>query len=100
VKRVVLKFVIALGVISLSSRSAEAQRSGSMQVTAQVLDTRESWNGLQSARSVASQLASGSQSSATVETSLTHVNVEVPARNEEQLDRPRTASVTINYLRN
>lgn len=99
-KRVVLKFVIALGVICLSSQSAEAQRSGSMQVTAQVVDTRESWNGLQSARSVASQLASGTQSSATVETSLTHVNVEMAARNEEQLDRPRTASVTINYLRN
>jgi hypothetical protein len=86
--------------VSLTSQSAEAQRSGSMQATATVLDTRESLNGLHSARSVASQLALGSQSSATVETSLTHVNVELAARSEERLDRPRTASVTINYLRN
>jgi hypothetical protein len=100
VKRVVLLFVIALVGLGLTSQVAQAQRSGSMQATARVLDTREGWTGLQSARDVASRLAGGQQSAATVETSLTQVTVDWAARPEGTLERPRTASVTINYLRN
>ena len=50
------------------------------------------------ARTVASLLARGRESSGTVETSLTKVSVELGTAFES--DRPRTASITINYLRN
>jgi hypothetical protein len=100
VKRVVLLFVIAIGATSLTSQAAEAQRSGSMQATARVVDTREGLTGLQSARALASRLTSGQQLAATVETSLSQVSVDFAGRVEGTLDRPRTASVTINYLRN
>ena len=98
-KRIVLLFVIVVIGSSLTSQEAEAQRSGSLQVTARVVDTRDSWAGLESGRAVATGLAKGQQSSVTVETSLSQVSVDM--RNQpETLDRPRTASVTINYLRN
>ena len=98
-KRVVLLFVIVVIGTSLTSRSAEAQRSGSLQVTARVLDTRDSRAGLESARAVVNRLADAPQTSATVETSLTQVSVQVLNRPDD-FDRPRTATVTINYLRN
>lgn len=70
-----------------------------MQVTARVLDTRDSWAGLNSARSAAIQFVnSRSQSPATVETALTNISIQLPPR--DAIDRPRTASLTINYLRN
>lgn len=102
-KRVVLLFVIAVLVISLRSPAAEAQRSGSMQATARVVDTRDSWAGLQSARDMASRLAGGQQSTASVETSLSRVSVEIrsaaPGASLAE-SRPRRAEVTIQYLRN
>ena len=98
-KRIVRLFVIVIGTAIATSVSAHAQRSGSMQVTARVVDTRESWAGLNSARTVASRLAnSTSQSNATVETALAQVSVQLTNRGE-MLDRPRAASITINYLR-
>lgn len=102
-KRVVLLFVIAVSVLSLTSTSAEAQRSGSMQATARVVDTREAQAGLQSAREMASRLAQGQQSPASVETSLSRVSVEIrPALPGTTMGagRPRRAEVTIQYLRN
>jgi hypothetical protein len=100
VKRIVLLFVIAIGASIGTSSVAEAQRSGTMQVTARVLDTRESWGGLNFARTVTTDLAkSPTQSQATVETVLANVSVQV-ARREAAFDRPRIASITINYLRN
>lgn len=71
-----------------------------MQATARVLDTRDSWSGLRSARDMAARLATGEQFSATVETSLTRISVDLAARQEATLDRPRNVRVTINYLRN
>ena len=98
-KRIVLLFVIAIAAITATSREARAQRSGTMQVTARVLDTRDTWAGLNSARDVAAGLASSPWSTATVETALANVSVRLTPR-ETILDRPRAASVTINYLRN
>lgn len=99
-KRIVLLFVIAIGVVTVSSPAAHAQRSGTMQVTARVLDTRDTWAGLNSARIAAEDLANSfSQSTVTVETALANVSVQV-ANRETAFDRPRAASVTINYLRN
>ena len=70
-----------------------------MQVTARVVDTRESWSGLTSARTIASYLAtSPTQSNASVNTALANISVQLADRGE-WLDRPRAASVTINYLR-
>jgi hypothetical protein len=97
-KRVVQLFVIPFIGITLLAGSADAQRSGSMQATARVLDTREPVAGLHSAHTVASRLARRGESRGTVETSLTRVSVELAA--PTQADRPRIASVTINYLRN
>jgi hypothetical protein len=99
VKRVVLLFIIPLIGVGLGSQAAEAQRSGSLQATARVLDTRDSWVGLQSARTVASILVRTPQSSATVETPMTNVSIDIGPRTD-RLDRPRTVSITINYLRN
>ena len=98
-KRVVLLLVIPLIGVALSGRAAEAQRSGSLQATARVLDTRDGWAGLQSARAVASLLLYQRQSRATVETPLTNVSIDDGDRSDV-LDRPCTVSITINYLRN
>ena len=99
-KRIVLLFVIGIGAFAAISRPAHAQRSGTMQVTARVLDTRDSWAGLQSAHAIAGDLArSAAQTPVTVETALTHVSVQV-ARRDPTVDRPRASAVTINYLRN
>ena len=98
-KRIVLLFVIAIGIASAASVPAHAQRSGSLQVTARVLDTRESWAGLTYARTVVSQLASrAGQSNATVETTQANISIRL-AHGGGTVDRPRAAAVTINYLR-
>ena len=94
-KRVVLLLVV-IG-LCLSAQSAEAQRSGSLQATAKVVDTRQSLTGLLSAYTVAALLAQG-QGSAPVESAVAQVSVDRPPQGEA--DRPRTASITINYLRN
>lgn len=103
-KRVVLLIVIPLIGVGLNSQAAEAQRSGSVQATARVLDTRDSWASLQSARTVASMVIRTPQSSATVETPLTHLSIDVGTPDvgtrTDQVDRPRTVSISINYLRN
>jgi hypothetical protein len=99
-KRVVLLFVIGVITLSLSSLAAEAQRSGSMQATARVVETREGWAGLQVAREATLGLANGQQSSATVSTALSRISVHLPVRPEDPPGQPRTAFVTINYLRN
>jgi hypothetical protein len=95
VKPVVLLLVVTG--LCLSAQVAEAQRSGSLQATARVVDTRQSLNGLLSAYTVAALLAQG-QGSAPVESAVAHVSVD--RRPHEEADRPRTASITINYLRN
>jgi hypothetical protein len=103
VKRIVLMFVIGLAGLGITVQKAEAQRSGTMQVTARVVDTRDSWNGLTAARNLASSTNLDRQSSATVETSLTKVSIQYaspPSRTVEPADRPREARVTIQYLRN
>lgn len=99
VKRVVLLFVSVVIGVSLTSQSAEAQRSGSLQVSARVIDTRESWSGFESARAAVTALVQRRQPGATVETSLANVSIRMPSV-AGTLDRPRTASITINYLRN
>jgi hypothetical protein len=98
VKRVVLLFVSLVAGLSLTGKAAQAQQSGSMQVTARVVDTREGWSGLNSARGLAASL-DRHQSRATVETSLASVSLEMKPSGEYP-DRPRTASIVINYLRN
>lgn len=97
-KSIVLLFVIPLIGLSLSARDADAQRSGTLQATARVVNTRQSLSGLESAHAVASQLARGEQPPATVETSFAQVAVRIAPRSIA--DRPRPASITINYLRN
>ena len=98
-KRIVLLFGIAIGIATGASAPAHAQRSGSLQVTAHVVDTRESWAGLTSARNLASHLANfGSSSQADVSTPLANISIQLAA-GAGALDRPRRAAVTINYLR-
>jgi hypothetical protein len=100
VKRIVLLFVIGIGAFAATSRPAHAQRSGTMQVTARVLDTRDSWGGLRSAHAAIADLARfPTQAPVTVETALASVSIQV-ANRDAVLDRPRAGSVTINYLRN
>ena len=98
-KRVVLLFVSALMGVALTTQAAEAQRSGSLQVTARVVDARESWSGLHSAQAAAADLIRRRQIGATVETSLANISIQMPP-NSATPDRPRRASITINYLRN
>ena len=99
-KRIVLLFVIGIAGFAATSRPAHAQGSGTMQVTARVLDTRDSRASLLSAHAVAVDLIrSKVQTTVSVETALAHVSVQMPHR-ESTLDRPRAGSVTINYLRN
>ena len=98
-KRIVLLFGIVIGIATAASAPAHAQRSGSLQVTAHVVDTRESWAGLTSARNVVSQLANfGSSSPADANTALANISIQL-AYVAGALDRPRAAAVTINYLR-
>jgi len=98
VKSVVLLFVISLLGLSLTARDAEAQRSGTLQAIARVVDTRQSLSGLESAHTVASLLARGRKPAATVETSLSQVTVRVDPT--PLADRLRPATIIINYLRN
>jgi hypothetical protein len=100
VKRIVLLFVIGIGGLAVTSRPAHAQRSGTMQVSARVLDTRDSRASLHSAHVVAVDLLRSTvQTPVTVETALARVSVQMTNR-ESALDRPRAGSITINYLRN
>jgi hypothetical protein len=96
-KRIVAFFAIAAGLMTLGSTEAAAQRSGSLQATAQVVDTRSSWDDLNSARSLAASWAKAS--SATSSTTLAQVSMIVkPA--DERAAEPARAEITISYLRN
>lgn len=101
-KRIVLLFVIAGGGLLATAGEARAQRSGSLQVTANVVDSRESWNGLSSMQDLSAKLILDNQSAATVETSLSQITMAITPVGTEprELDRPRQARVTIQYLRN
>ena len=102
-KRIVLLFVIGMVGLGFTAEKAEAQRSGSMQATARVVDTRSSWSSLSSARDLASGLVKHQQSPATVETSLSHVSMvvePVASASDRGVGQPRRAQLTIQYLRN
>jgi hypothetical protein len=102
VKRIVLLFAIAVAGLSAAASNAHAQRSGSLQVSARVVDSRESWSGLQSVQTTAAQLIAQRQTAATVATSFSQISVvmEPAALSSKELERPRRGYVTINYLRN
>ena len=74
---------------------AEAQARGTLQVTAQVVDTKPSFDGLQAARVALRQMAAGTESSDldTVST-LTQVSISRPQQGRSDL------VVTIDYSKN
>ncbi|MEO8294341.1 MAG: hypothetical protein ABI613_02420 [Gemmatimonadota bacterium] len=81
----------------MTSTEASAQRSGSLQATAQVVDTRESWTDLKSARSMA---ASWQITSAAIsQTNLAQVSMVVLPAWSPAEESPK-AEITINYIRN
>ena len=75
--------------------SAEAQARGTLQVTAQVVDTKPSFDGLQAARVALRHAAAGTQTAsiATVST-LAQVSIAEPATGRSDL------VVTIDYSKN
>jgi hypothetical protein len=75
--------------------SAEAQARGTLQVTAQVVDTKASFDGLQAARVALRQAAAGTQNAniGTVST-LAQVSIAQPATGRSDL------VVTIDYAKN
>src|SRR5213082_951709 len=84
---------VGLGAICLSRPvNAEAQARGTLQVTAQVVDTKPSFDGLQAARIALRQAAAGTQSSDldTVPT-LAQVSIARPPQGRSEL------VVTIDY---
>lgn len=104
VKSIVWFFGIAGAGLVFSTGEARAQRSGSLQATAQVVDAGESWTALNSASQLASRWPGGRFESRTIETSLSQIYVVVepgrdPAR-PEAADLAESFSITIQYLRN
>ena len=92
----VLGAAVVLGAICLSRPvNAEAQARGTLQVTAQVVDTKASFDGLQAARGALRQVASGVQSTNldTVST-LAQVSMTGPSERRSEL------VVTIDYSKN
>ena len=92
----VIVVAVVLGAAWLSRPvHAEAQARGTLQVTAQVIDTKASLDGLQAARSALRQAAAGTQSSDldTVPT-LAQVSVARPPQGRSEL------VVTIDYSKN
>jgi hypothetical protein len=75
--------------------SAEAQARGTLQVTAQVVDTKPSFDGLQAARVALRHAATGTQN-ASIDTvaTLAHVSIAEPATGRSDL------VVTIDYSKN
>ena len=99
VKNIVALFVTGFAGLCLFSQTAAAQRSGSLQATARVVDSRGATSGLNAAHHLVGRLASTPQTLATVETVLAQVAIRLEP-GESSLDRPRKAHVTIHYLRN
>lgn len=88
--------VVVVGAVCLSRPvNAEAQARGTLQVTAQVVDTKASFDGLQAARGALRQAASGAQTTNldTVPT-LAQVSIARPSDGRSEL------VVTIDYSRN
>jgi hypothetical protein len=88
--------VLLFGAALLGSPThAEAQARGTLQVTAQVVDTKASFDGLQAARSALRQVAAGTQTT-NVETvpTLAQVSVSRPSQERSEL------VVTVDYAKN
>lgn len=97
--------VLFLGTVGVAliatSREAQAQRSGSLQATAQVVDTRESWSGLNSASQLAAQWQGPLDAGRTIETAFAHVSTSVDrAARAEDGTAAGTLTITIQYLHN
>jgi hypothetical protein len=95
VARVVVTALL-FGAAWLGSPShAEAQARGTLQVIAQVVDTKASFDGLQAARSALRQVAAGAQSTnlETVPT-LAQVSISRPSQDRSEL------VVTVDYAKN
>jgi hypothetical protein len=73
---------------------AEAQARGTLQVTAQVVDTKASFDGLQAARVALQQVAAGKNPSIDTVSTLAQVSVGRPAVG------PSDVVVTIDYSKN
>jgi hypothetical protein len=103
VKRIVSLFGIVALIALASPRFAAAQRSGSLQATALVVDTREAFSDLASAQRLAASWEGGSEGS-TVEGSLTKISITAlrsePAQEIESSVSPSYLQVTIQYLKN
>ena len=88
--------VLVFGVVWLGRPlNAEAQARGTLQVTAQVVDTKASYDGLQAARVALRQAAAGTRN-ANIDTvsTLAQVSIAQPATGRSDL------VVTIDYSKN
>lgn len=99
-KRLIPAASVLLLFLTLGSSKAHAQRSGSLQVTAQVVDSRAAWSGLESARSLAADWAQDPAHSSETQTTYAQISMistaplESAGRPEPQLE------IRVDYLRN
>ena len=88
--------VVVVGAASLGRPiNAEAQARGTLQVTAQVVDTKASFDGLQAARVALRQVAAGTQiTNIDTVSTLAQVSIAQPSQGRSEL------VVTIDYSKN
>jgi hypothetical protein len=79
-------------------REAQAQRSGTMQATARVVDTHQGWSGLGSAQLMVGRLLRG-ESPVTLDNALSGIRVVVEKVPGSSFNQPARAEITIQYLR-
>ena len=92
--------VAGLVFLTLGSRNAHAQRTSSLQVIAQVVDSRAAWSGLESARELAASWTADSTRAATIEAGYAQVSLAHTALPPTEA-RPETLlALRIDYLRN
>jgi hypothetical protein len=99
VKRLALTSFAIVLFLTLGSTKARAQHSGSMQATAQVVDTRVAFSGLESAQGLAARWALDPTPSATIATQYARISLvrtlpSADARPEAGLE------IRVDYLRN
>lgn len=98
-KRFSFSLVAVALFLTLGASTASAQRSGSMQATAQVIDTRAAVSGLNSAHDLATSWTADPTRTA-VDTGIVQVSL-LPRAARPEAGRPESElEIQVNYLRN
>jgi len=99
VKRLAPTLVVLVLFLTLGSAKAWSQRNGSMQVTAQVVDTRAAASGLESAQNLAASWTLDPTRTAGIATRYAQVSLVSPVLSVEARPESRL-EIRVEFLRN